>query len=203
MSQLMRRTALRTPLAGTMVRGLARLFLRISGWRVDGDPPPIKRYIALAAHHTSNWDFVYLLALGFATDVDIRWMGKQSMFHWPLGRPMRWLGGIPVDRARGSRAAQQVIAAFREHDELIVIASPEGTRRRAEGWKRGVFLIARAAGVPIVCGYLDYRRKVGGFGPVIHLTGQAEADFAPVREFYRNVTPRYPDSMSPLRLLDR
>lgn len=203
MSQVMRRTALRTPLAGNIVRGLARLFLRMNGWRVDGDPPPIKKYISLAAHHTSNWDFIYLLALGFASDVDIRWMGKTGMFRWPWGALMRWLGGIPVDRARGSRAAKQVITAFREHEELIVIISPEGTRGKAEGWKRGVFLIARSAGVPLVCGYLDYRRKAGGFGPVVHPSGHAEADFEPMRDFYRQVTPRHPDSMSPLRLLDR
>jgi 1-acyl-sn-glycerol-3-phosphate acyltransferase len=115
---------------------------------------------------------------------------------------MRWLGGLPVDRARGSLAAKQVITAFRQSEELIVVIPPKGTSRKAEGWKRGFLLIARGAGVPIVCGYLDYRRKAGGFGPVIHPSGDVEADFEPMREFYREITPRHPASMSPLRLLD-
>lgn len=201
MSPGARRTALRTPIAGSLVRGLSRLFLRISGWHRDGDPPTIKKYIALAVPHTSNWDFVYVLALSFAADVDVRWMGKVAIFRRPFGGLMRWLGGIPVDRARGARAAKQVITAFRESDALIVLIPPEGTRSRSEGWKRGFLLIARGAEVPIVCGYLDYRRKAGGFGPVIYPSGDAEADFEPMREFYRQVTPRYPHLMSPLRLL--
>lgn len=200
-----RRTALRTPVVGAALRALARLFLTMTGWRRDGDPPALKKYLTLAVPHTSNWDFVYLLALGFAADVDLHWMGKRAMFRGLCGPLMRWLGGIAVDRdrARGARAARQAITAFREAEELIVVIPPEGTRHRTDGWRRGFLLIAQGAGVPIVCGYLDYRRKAGGFGPVIHPTGDADADFAPMRDFYRHVTGRHPASASPLRLLER
>lgn len=198
----MTRTALRTPVVGSLLRGLARVFLRATRWQIDGEPPALKKYIALGVPHTSAWDFAYLLALGYAADVDVHWMGKHTMFARPIGPLMRWLGGIAVDRRRGARAARQVIRAFRDCEELVVFISPEGTRRRAEGWKRGFLLIARGARVPIACAYLDYRRRAGGFGPVIGPSGDDQADFEPMRQFYGRVTARHPDGVSPLRLLD-
>ncbi len=51
-------------------------------------------------------------------------------------------------------------------------------------WKTGFYHIARGANVPIVLGYLDYRRKVGGIGPVVHPTGNMEGDMKIIRDFY-------------------
>ena len=59
-------------------------------------------------------------------------------------------------------------------------------------WKTGFYHIATGANVPIVLGYLDYRRKVGGIGPVVHPTGNLEEDMKIIRGFYAGITARYP-----------
>ncbi len=60
-------------------------------------------------------------------------------------------------------------------------------------WKTGFYHIAMGANVPIVLGYLDYRRKVGGIGPVVHPTGNMEADMKIIKAFYVDVTAKYPE----------
>jgi len=41
-------------------------------------------------------------------------------------------------------------------------------------------------------GYLDYRRKEGGFGEPIYLTGNKVEDMAKFRAFYADKTGKYP-----------
>jgi len=60
-------------------------------------------------------------------------------------------------------------------------------------WKTGFYHIAMGANVPIVLGYLDYRRKVGGIGPVVHPTGNMEADMKIIQDFYAGITAKYPE----------
>ena len=44
-----------------MIRWLGRSLLRIAGWRVEGPAPDVRRYVLVAAPHTSNWDFIVML----------------------------------------------------------------------------------------------------------------------------------------------
>ena len=70
---------------------------------------------------------------------------------------------------------------------------PEATRKQSPFWKTGFYYIAKDAGVPIVLGYIDYRRKVAGLGPCFTPTGDIVADFRVFEAFYAGVTPKYPD----------
>jgi hypothetical protein len=54
--------------------------------------------------------------------------------------------------------------------------------------------------VPIVCAFLDYRRKRGGLGPVITTTGDLKADMAQIRAFYGTVTAKHPERFQNVRL---
>lgn len=195
----MQRTVLKTPVVGPLLRGVAKAFLKVNGWHIDGYPPDVPKAVVIAAPHTSNWDFVYALAVCFAANANIYWMGKHTLFRWPFSGFMKWLGGIPVDRARGYNAAKQAINAFKNAEDLLVVIPPEGTRSKAEGWKGGFYLIARGAKVPICLGYLDYRRKAGGFGPVIY-PENVEEDMGKMREFYGQVTGRFPEKASDIIL---
>ena len=47
------------------------------------------------------------------------------------------------------------------------------------------------AGVPLVCGLMDYAKKIGGLGPAFMPSGDYAADMARVEEYYRSVTPRH------------
>jgi len=76
---------------------------------------------------------------------------------------------------------------------------PEGTRSRAPFWRSGFYQIARAAKVPIVMGFLDYRRRCGGLGPAF-FPGELRADMDAIRAFYAEKSGKYPDHFGDVRL---
>jgi 1-acyl-sn-glycerol-3-phosphate acyltransferase len=162
------------------------LFLRVTGWQVQGAlAPEARKSVFIAAPHTSNWDLPYTLMVAFALGLDIRWMGKASLFRWPFGWFMRWLGGIPVDRSRSNDlVAASALALTEAPGAMQLIVPPEGTRGRTRYWKTGFYYIAAAARVPIVMAYMDYERKVSGLGPIFVPTGDIEADMARIKVFY-------------------
>ena len=164
------------------------IFLKMLGWRVEGEIPNIKKFVIIAAPHTSNWDFPITLAVTFALKIKIYWMGKAAMFRWPFGEVCRWLGGIPIDRSRSQNVVEQCVQAFKQRDKLIVVIPPEGTRKKVSYWKTGFYHIARGANIPIVLGFLDYRRKAGGIGPTFYPTGRIEDDMQVIKTFYATIT---------------
>ena len=115
-------------------------------------------------------------------------MGKAALFRWPFGAACRWLGGIPIDRSGSHQVVEQAIQAFKERDDLTMVIPPEGTRKKVSYWKTGFYHIARGANVPVVLGFLDYRRKVGGIGPTLYPTGRIEEDMQVIKTFYATVT---------------
>lgn len=163
-----------------------RLFLKAAGWRVIGSFPSAKRMVAIAAPHTSNWDFpIFMAAVGYMR-LNISFLGKHSLFRGPLGWLFYWLGGIPVDRADKSAAdiVEQAVAAFNSRDELILGIAPEGTRSRVVKWKTGFYRIALAADVPILPAYVNAATKEIGFGDLFYPTGDMDADMKALQAFY-------------------
>lgn len=167
-----------------MKRWIGRMALRLGGWRSAGAPPNEPRCVLIAFPHTSNWDFIWVLAFAWALDVPMNWMGKEEMFRWPFGAFMRWLGGVPVQRSARANQVDQLIERFRTTDQLTLVVPAEGTRKWVPRWKSGFYHIARGAGVPVVLSFLDYGRRVGGFGPAIRLTGDVRRDMDAIRSFY-------------------
>jgi 1-acyl-sn-glycerol-3-phosphate acyltransferase len=156
--------------------------------------------VLIAAPHTSNWDLAYLLALGEAFELRVSWLGKHTLFRPPLGAVMRSVGGIPVVRHKKGQLVTEAAKLFAERKELALVVPAEGTRSRSEYWKSGFYHIARSAGVPIVCGYLDYARKRGGFGLAVLPTGDVRADMDRIRAFYADKVGRFPEKFGPVRL---
>lgn len=181
-------------------RTLGRGVLRLSGWAFEGGVPDDRRFVLIAAPHTSNWDFVFMIAMAFALDLQLRWFGKASLFDSPLGGLYRALGGIAADRDRSTNLVEQSAARFAQDGDLILAVPAEGTRRRAAHWRSGFYHIARRAGVPVVLGYLDYARRRGGLGPLVRPSGDVCADMAQIRTFYADKVPRYPALFTPPRL---
>ena len=182
----MHRTLFTTPGLNTVLRGLSVAFLRASGWTLDGQlPEGCPKCVLIAAPHTSNWDLPYLLMVAFALRLNVQWMGKAQIFRFPFGPLMRWLGGIPVDRAASSNLVAASAQAIRDAPgDILLVVSPEGTRGKTQRWKTGFYWIAQQAGVPIVMTYLDYPRKLSGIGPVFQPTGNVEADMAAIKAWY-------------------
>lgn len=183
-----------------MFERVARGFLRLAGWQAEGAKPHLRRFVMIGAPHTSNWDFVFMLALAAVLDVKITWLGKHALFRPPFGRLMRRLGGIPVVRHRRENMVARMAHVFETRESLALALSAEGTRRYTPHWKSGFYHIARAANVPIVLGYLDYARRRGGFGPAILPTGDIRSDMDEIRDFYADKTAKHPDWVSEVRL---
>ena len=146
-----------------------RLFawwFRLKGWRTaEVIPPSVKKCVVIAAPHTSNWDFVYSLGGAYLMGSRLRYLAKKELFSFPLGALMRATGGIPVDRQnRSSRLVQTMIQLLGSEEELKLMIPAEGTRKRVERWKRGFYHVALGANVPVYLAYLDYEKKVAGFG---------------------------------------
>jgi 1-acyl-sn-glycerol-3-phosphate acyltransferase len=186
----------------SMASKLAKAFLRLTGWAFEGTVPPSRRYVLIAAPHTSNWDFVYMMAMALSLGIRLNWMGKASLFASPLGGVFRALGGIPTYGDLRANVVEQSVARFREPGDLVLAVPAEGSRRHATHWRSGFYHIARLAEVPIVLGYLDYERKRGGLGPEIRPSGDAKADMDLIRAFYADKTGRYPEKFTEPRLVE-
>lgn len=174
----------------------------MTGWEPDGIRPEPAQFVLIAAPHTTNWDFPYLLAFAEYFEIQISWMGKDSLFRGPMGPIMRFLGGVPVVRHKRENMVVAMARTFQqpEHEELGLVVPAEGTRGRTEYWKSGFYHIAATAGVPIVMSYLDYEQKRGGFGPAFKPTGDIPADMKIVRAFYEGKQGKYPELFGPIRL---
>jgi 1-acyl-sn-glycerol-3-phosphate acyltransferase len=185
-------TVFDTPVINTLFRTVSLLLLKILGWKKSGMVPDVKKFVMIAAPHTSNWDFLYTIIIAFAFRQKIFWMGKEKIFKKPFAPIVRWMGGIPVNREKTSNLVDETIRQFNENDRLVVVVPPEGTRKKVSYWKTGFYWIAYGAGVPILLGYLDYKRKVGGFGPMFQPTGDIDADMVVIRDFYSHITGKKP-----------
>lgn len=192
----MQYTVFDTPVIRTFLRLFSLAYLKIFGWRYEGQLPDFPKYVMIAAPHTSNWDFPITMFLAFALKTKVYWMGKASLFKRPFGSVMRWLGGIPIDRSKTNNVVENTIAVFNEHENLVIVVPPEGTRNKVSYWKTGFYRIACGANVPIVLGFIDFKRKAGGIGPVVIPTGDIEADMYAIYSFYSGITGKYPEKSS-------
>ena len=182
----MHRTIFTTPGVSTVLRGLSLAWLKLAGWTVQGElAPEARKSVFIAAPHTSNWDLPNTLFAAFALRLTPYWMGKASIFRFPFGGLMRWLGGIPVDRSKSSNLVAASAEALQAADGPVqLIVPPEGTRSRTIYWKTGFYWIAVTAKLPIVMAHMDYPRKLVGLGPLFRPSGDVDADMAEIKRYY-------------------
>jgi 1-acyl-sn-glycerol-3-phosphate acyltransferase len=185
-----------TPLLKTFLRFGSALYLKATGWRLTGDVPAARRYVMIAAPHTSNWDLPMTLVIVFAFRLRVYFLAKHTLFAPPFGAFLRWLGGVPVDRNKANNIVEQAVELFSTHDDLILLVPPEGTRQRVRYWKSGFYHIAYGAQVPIVLGFIDFKRKAAGFGGTFTPSGNYDADLVKIQAFYAGITGKNPDMTS-------
>lgn len=194
--RLAEKTIFTTPLLKSLLRVTALFYLKISGWRLEGEAPARQRYVMIAAPHTSNWDLPMTLAVVFAYRLSVYFLAKHTLFRSPAGGVLRWLGGIPVDRSQANNFVEQAVELFNSREQLVLIVPPEGTRQQVRYWKSGFYHIAHGAQVPIVLGFMDFRRKVAGFGGEFTPSGNFAADLPRIQAFYAGITGKNPDLTS-------
>ncbi|NWG70484.1 MAG: 1-acyl-sn-glycerol-3-phosphate acyltransferase [Parvularculaceae bacterium] len=166
-------------------RLLCLAYLKLSGWRIEGDwPRDIAKMTLVAAPHTSNWDGVNMLAAAGYYRVPLKWMGKKELTTGPLGGLVKWLGCIPVDRDKGGDLVKTMAEAFAAAKTLTLAVAPEGTRAATPGWRSGFYYIALAAGAPIVMSVLDYGTKTIALSGALEPSGDYEADLKLIQSHY-------------------
>ncbi len=187
----------------TFTHWAAKGILRLFGWTYEGvRPADTPKCVILGVPHTSNWDLATTLLGSMSLQIPAVFMMKDSWFRGIFGPLFYWMGGIPVNRREQTNTVDQIVQAFQESDQLYLVIAPEGTRKQVTYWKLGFYWIAVKAGVPILPGYVDYKQKRVGVGPLIYPTGDLEADFETLRAFYQafDVVPdfkRRPDNVLP------
>ena len=144
----------------------------------------------IVAPHTSNWDFPVGVAAKLALRLRVTFLGKHTLFRFPLGTLMRALGGMPVDRSASHALVTAIGRELERRDELVLVIAPEGTRRKVERWKTGFYHIARAAGVPIVPVALDWGDRTVRIGEPFIPTGNMDVDISRLRSWYEAVRGR-------------
>ncbi len=199
---MMQYTVYDSPAARTLLRAFSLFALKLTGWRIEGQPPPVDKCVMIAAPHTSNWDFIYTLYIAFAVKMEVSVMAKKELFRFPFGPLFRWLNVIPIDRSKSGNTVARMAEEFQKKEKMILIVPPSGTRKKVMYWKSGFYHIARQADVPISLGFLDYGRKTGGFGPLLMPGGNMDADMISIRGFYKNIRGKYPEKeiSAPLRI---
>lgn len=178
---------------------LGGLVLSVFGWQKAGQVPRAKNIVIIAAPHTTNWDFIFLLAAAYSFGISVNWLGKDSLFRSPLGPILRYLGGVPVDRSKRNNLVQSLSAQIEHGSGIALVIPPSGTRQKTEHWKSGFYRIAEAAQIPLICGYLDYQKKKAGLGPAF-LPSDLSRDMDRIREFYEPIVGKYPENKSRIRL---
>lgn len=181
------------------MKALARFVFWLTGWKVMGEyPKDLKKAVMIAIPHTSNWDLLYARAAFYIMDVPVRFTIKKEVMVGPLGWLIKGLGGMAIDRKRKAGKGKQtyteaMVDLLKTSDELVMMVTPEGTRSYAKRWKSGFYHVAMGANVPIVIGYLDYKKKHAGIGPIIIPNGDMEGQVEEMKAFGRQVTGKYPD----------
>lgn len=185
-----------------MISKLCKLIFKLTGWKTDGHRPvQLQKCIVLAAPHTSNWDFWYSMATFAIYRLPIRFTVKKEWVKFPFGLLMNPLGAIAIDRRpRGLQNERPsfidaMAELFKVNENLIILITPEGTRSRNEKWKTGFYHIAQAANVPILLGYIDYKKKLTGISDPIYLSDY-KTDMKKIMDFYSNIHPKFPEQFS-------
>ena len=182
-----------------IVQWLARWFLRTFGWRVEGTIPPIlgnKNLILIAGPHTSNWDGVFGFAAILGLDAKITFFGKYTLFNKPiLGRFLKYMGGIPVDKSKPGRGLTDVaIENMKKLNGSLISMSPEGTRAKTEKMRSGFLRIAKAVEGQIFLGAFDFDKKRIVLDKFYNPSGNNEQDLQWVRDYFMQYKAKHPEN---------
>ena len=182
-----------------IVQWLARWFLKIFGWKVEGVVPPTagnENLILIAGPHTSNWDGVFGFAAILGLDAKITFFGKYTLFNKPvLGRFLKYMGGIPVDKSKPGRGlTDMAIENMKKLNGSLIAMSPEGTRAKTEKMRSGFLRIAKAVEGQIFLGAFDFKKKRIVLDKFYNPSGNNEEDLQWVRNYFMQYQAKHPEN---------
>jgi len=171
-----------------MTQALAKVILKLLGWKVVGDyRNDVKKKLLIGAPHTSNWDFPLGILVRAAIQAPVKYIGKPSLFKPPMSWIMYPLGGIPVMQKKGQSFVQNVVDMYDDMDELTILIAPEGQRKRIEKFKTGFYYIADGAKIPILPMGLDFGKKEFRFLDLVYTNDNAGKEIPQFEALFRGV----------------
>jgi 1-acyl-sn-glycerol-3-phosphate acyltransferase len=172
------------------MKKLSISILKLLGWTSLDEFPDLKKSIIIFAPHTSYWDAFYGKLYFMSIHVNYKFLSKQEFFKFPLMYAFRAFGAIPV--LRDKTYIDQIVRLFESNKELHIILSPEGQLPRTDHWKKGFYYMANKADIPIVVGYIDYKKKEMGIKGVISDTHNMKETLEKISVMYKDVQAKYP-----------
>jgi 1-acyl-sn-glycerol-3-phosphate acyltransferase len=182
-----------------LIRKACLGLLRLFGWSSELVPPPEPKGIIVVYPHTSNWDFILGVLFRVGHGLKAHWMGKDSMFRWPVAGIYRRIGGIPINRRERTGFTAAMVEEFRKRDWLWVAIAVEGTRSHTDHLKSGFYHLALAADVPVGLGCIDYGRRRVSIDTYVRFSGIVEKDLDLLRNYYSDKRGRIPANASDIR----
>lgn len=183
-----------------MMQYIGKFILRIFGWKLTGAlPVQPKKYILIAAPHTSNMDFFMALPIMWAMGLKSKqYLIKKEVFIGPIGWILKKTGGIPVDRKNNtSEFVESLKRLFNAKKDFTLVFAPEGTRSYTKKWKTGFYRIAKSCDLPIVCAKIDYKEKYIQFSAPLYPSKDMNKDFEIMEKYYEGAHAKHPKLWNP------
>jgi len=182
------------------LKSLFSIWFKVAGWQITKSIPN-GAGVAIAAPHTSNWDFVYALGAAILQDTKIYFSIKDSWCRLPvIGRFMMWLGAMPIDRSSKGKGQVELIKDFvhsQKDSRVFFLFTPEGSRGKSNKWRTGFYHVAQGAGIPIFLAKVDYRLKEAGVFHSYQLTDDKDSDILAIQASYKSICGKYPKMQFP------
>lgn len=172
-----------------VLRKISYKMLGFMGWKIDCPLPLHSEKCVLAGGPHRTWrDLLYSLLVAFALGLNLRWVGKRSLFRFPFGWIMSYLGGLPVNReSRNGFVESAADMLLKASTPIQLLVSPEGTRKEVKEWRTGYYHVAKKANVPIVLAKLNYEKKEVYFVRTYGQSGNNEEDLRKIREQFERM----------------
>ena len=176
-----------------ILKFIGKVVMKVTGWKTAGHFPKDERVVLVAGPHTSNWDFILAMSLLLSLDVNIHWVGKQSIFKKGFRRILRKMGGIPVNRTNPEALRNEIQDITNKYKGFIIAISPEGTRKKVEKLKSGFLRIAQQTNSKIMLAGIDFSNKTFELGEFFSPSGDVEQDLKNIKQYFSNFSGKRPE----------
>ena len=175
------------------MKAISETILKSLGWEIKDDfiNLGLDKSIIIFAPHTSYWDGIFGKLYLMTTDINYKFLSKKEFFKFPLNILFTLYGSIPV--SRNKEFINEVTEVLNNNKNLHIILSPEGQLAKTDHWKKGFYYMAKRANVPIVVGYIDYKKKEIGIKGVIKEISSVTDTMNGISDYYKDVNAKYPE----------
>lgn len=173
----------------SLKKAIGKLGLKVGRWHtVFNVPADLGNAVCIVAPHTAVADFFVGMCFYWYYGTPYKFMIKAEFFKTRLVSKFLYkIGAVRVDRGKKNNLVEQMVDMFKQNKDTHLIICPEGTRKKVNKWKRGFYLIAEESGIPILLGFIDYKKRYCGVEKVFYPTGDYDKDLAEIWDYYRSI----------------